>query len=40
MDAQQLNDAIALQLGRLMIENHALRLEIERLKAQLDKCQQ
>jgi hypothetical protein len=37
MTAQELNDAIALQLGRLTIENQALRIQVAALKAQLDE---
>lgn len=36
MTAQELNDVIALQLGRLTIENQALRIQIAALKAQLE----
>jgi len=37
MTAQELNDAIALQLGRLTIENQALRIQVAALKAQVDE---
>lgn len=34
--AQELNDAIALQLGRLIIENQALRMQIAAMKVELE----
>lgn len=36
--AAAINDRIARQLGQLMIENHALQVEISVLKAQLAKA--
>lgn len=36
MSLQELNDTIALQLGRLYIENQALRGQLAALKAELD----
>jgi len=35
MNQQELNDAIALQLGRLLIENQALKLRVAALQDQL-----
>jgi hypothetical protein len=35
MNAQELNDTIALQLGRLFIENQALRAKIAELTTKL-----
>ena len=36
MNIQELNDAIALQLGRLYIENQALRMQVAALKLELE----
>ena len=35
MNQQELNDAIALQLGRLLIENQALKLRVAALQEHL-----
>lgn len=35
MNQQELNDAIALQLGRLLIENQALKLRVAALQDQM-----
>lgn len=35
MNQQELNDAIALQLGRLLIENQALKLQLAAASAKL-----
>ena len=36
---EQLNDAIAMQIGKLIIENHALKLQLAAAQAKLAELQ-